>query len=144
LLAGELLSDSRTRRQKLLSNKIGFLLDRSRTNPNRISELEEFGQAAKEFHLVVFPEGTRGDGVNVSTCQPGIYYIAQTARVSIVPVFMANMQLISTKTGKFHPFAGWRKVEVHFGAAIPPEKYLDLPREDFPEFVRQKIAAAKE
>lgn len=130
--------------KRILSSKIGFLLDRSRTNPNRINELEEFGRAAKEFHLVVFPEGTRGDGVNVSTCQPGIYYIAQQARVSIVPVFIANMQLISTKTGKFHPFAGCRKVEVHFGTAIPPEKYLGLPREEFPEFVRQQIAAAKE
>jgi len=130
--------------KKLLSSKIGFLLDRSRTNPNRINELEAFGHAAREFHLVVFPEGTRGDGVNVSTCQPGIYYIAQTARVSIVPVFIANMQLISTKAGKFHPFAGWRKVVVNFGPVIPPENYLGLPREEFPEFVRQQIAAAKE
>ena len=92
---------------------------------------------------MVFPEGTRGDGVNVAACQPGIFYIAQAARIPIIPVFIENMQLISTKTGKFHPFAGWRKVEVHFGAAIPPEKYLDLPREDFVEFIHQSITAAK-
>lgn len=129
--------------KKLLSRKIGFLLDRSKMNPNRIPELEEFGHAGREFHLVVFPEGTRGDGVNVAPCQPGIYYIAQAARIPIVPVFIANMQLISTKTGRFHPFAGWRKVEVHFGAAIAPKDYLTLPREEFTEFVRQQIAAAK-
>lgn len=129
--------------KKLLSSKIGFLLERGRKNLNRIEELQEFGRAGNEFHLVVFPEGTRGDGVNVATCQPGIYFIAQEARLPIVPILIENMQLISTKTGKFHPFAGCRKVEVHFGDAIAPEKYLAMPREEFTEFVREKIADAK-
>ena len=129
--------------KKLLSSKIGFLLERRKNNPNRINELQEFGRAGNEFHLVVFPEGTRGDGVNVATCQPGIFHISQEARLPIVPIFIENMQLISTKTGKFHPFAGWRKVEVHFGEAIAPEKHLAMPREEFTEFVREKIAKAK-
>lgn len=129
--------------KKLLSSKIGFLLERGKTNPNRINELEEFGRAGKDFHLIVFPEGTRGDGVNVAVCQPGIYHIAQKARLPIVPVFIENMQLISTKAGSFHPLAGWRKVEVHFGEVIPPEDYLAMPREEFTQFVRQKIAQAK-
>ena len=129
--------------KKLLSSKIGFLLERGKNNPNRINELQEFGHAGNEFHLVVFPEGTRGDGVNVATCQPGIFHISQEARLPIVPIFIENMQLISTKAGKFHPFAGWRKVEVHFGEAIAPEKYLAMPREEFTEFVREKIAKAK-
>ncbi len=130
--------------KKLLSSKIGFLLERGKNNPNRINELQEFGRAGKEFHLIVFPEGTRGDGVNVAICQPGIYFISQEARLSIVPIFIENMQLISTKTGKFHLFAGWRKVEVHFGDAIAPEEYLAMPREGFTEFVREKITKAKE
>lgn len=129
--------------KKLLSSKIGFLLERGKTNPNRFNELESFGHAGTEFHLIVFPEGTRGDGVNVTTCQPGIYHIAQAARIPIVPVFIENMQLISTKTGCFHPLAGWNKVEVHFGAAIAPENFQELPREEFVEFVRQRIIAAK-
>lgn len=130
--------------KKLLSSKIGFLLERGKFNPNRLDELQEFGRCGQEFHLIVFPEGTRGDGVNVATCQPGIYHIAQEARIPIVPVFIENMQLISTKTGRFHPFAGWRKVEVHFGAALEPEQYLALPREEFVEFVRQSIQATKQ
>lgn len=130
--------------KKLLSSKIGFLLERGKNNPNRINELQEFGRAGKEFHLVVFPEGTRGDGVNVATCQPGIFYISQEARLPIVPIFIENMQLISTKTGKFHLLAGLRKVEVHFGEAIAPEKYLSMSREEFTEFVRGKIAKAKD
>jgi 1-acyl-sn-glycerol-3-phosphate acyltransferase len=88
---------------------------------------------------VVFPEGTRGDGVNVAECQPGIYFIAQEARIPIVPVFIENMQLVSTKTGRFHPIGGLQKVEVHFGEPIAPETFLAMPREEFVEFVRQSI-----
>ncbi|MGC3961202.1 MAG: lysophospholipid acyltransferase family protein [Verrucomicrobiota bacterium] len=130
--------------RKFLSNRTAFLLERGKLNPNRISELEEFGRAGREFQLIVFPEGTRGDGVNVAECQPGIYHIAQAARLPLMPVFIENMQLVSTKNGRFHPIQGWRKVEVHFGAAIAPEKYLPLPREEFLEFVRQEIATTKD
>ena len=129
--------------KKLLSSKIGFLLERGKNNPNRINELQEFGRAGNEFHLVVFPEGTRGDGVNVATCQPGIFHISQEARLPIVPIFIENMQLVSTKHGKFHPVAGCRKVEVHFGEPIAPETYLPMEREEFVEFIRLKIAGAK-
>jgi hypothetical protein len=52
------------------------------------------------------------------------------------------MQLVSTKTGRFHPLAGLRKVEVHFGEPIPPETYLSMPREEFLEFVRRSITLA--
>ena len=130
--------------RRFLSKRTAFLLERGKLNPNRIGDQEEFGQAGREFQLIVFPEGTRGDGVNVATCQPGIYYIAQAARLPLLPVFIENMQLVSTKNGRFHPIQGWRKVEVHFGDPIPPEKYLFMPREDFLEFVRTNIAAAKQ
>jgi len=130
--------------KKILSSKIGFLVERGRLNPNRIRELQMFGRCGKEFHLLVFPEGTRGDGVNVAECQPGIYFIAQEARLPIVPVFIENMQCVSTKNGKFHPIGGLRKIEVHFGEPISPEKYLALPREEFLELVRQSITTARQ
>lgn len=129
--------------KKMLSRPIGFLLNRGKLNPNRIEELQTFGRAGREFHLVVFPEGTRGDGVNVAVCQPGIYFIAQEARLPLLPIFFENMQLVSTKTGRFHPIGGLRKVEVYFGEPIPPEEYLAMSREEFVEFIRQKIAGAK-
>lgn len=129
--------------KKLLSSPIGFLLERGKLNPNRVNELEAFGRASNEFTLVVFPEGTRGDGVNVGTCQPGLHYIAQAAQRPIVPLFIENMQLVSTKHGRFHPFRGMRKVEVHVGEPIAPEKYLSLSREEFSEFIRQNIAGAQ-
>jgi 1-acyl-sn-glycerol-3-phosphate acyltransferase len=129
--------------KRLLSSRIGFLLERGKINPDRIRELQSFGQASRQFHLVVFPEGTRGDGVQVGCCKPGLFYIAQEARLPIVPVFIENMQLVSTKNGRVHPIGGLLKVEVHFGEPIPPEEYLPMPREEFLEFVRHSIAAAR-
>jgi 1-acyl-sn-glycerol-3-phosphate acyltransferase len=128
--------------RRFLSRRTAFLLDRGKLNPNRIRELQAFGRAGNEFQLIVFPEGTRGDGINVASCQPGIYFIAQEARLPIVPVFIENMQMVSTKTGRFHPIGGLRKVEVHFGEPILPERYLSLPREEFLEFIRGSIVAA--
>jgi 1-acyl-sn-glycerol-3-phosphate acyltransferase len=130
--------------KKILSRKIGFLVERGKLNTNRIEELQMFGRCGKDFHLLVFPEGTRGDGVNVAAPQPGIYFIAQEARLPIVPVFIENMQLVSTKNGKFHPVGGLRKIEVHYGEPIAPEKYLNLPREEFLEFVRQSITTVRQ
>jgi 1-acyl-sn-glycerol-3-phosphate acyltransferase len=129
--------------KRALSSKIGFLLERGRLNPNRIEELLEFGRLGREFHLLVFPEGTRGDGVNVAECQPGLHYIALEARLPIVPVFIENMQLLSTKTGPLHVLGALRKVEVHIGEAIPPEQYAPLPREEFLARIRTVIAAAR-
>ncbi|MBI3881401.1 MAG: 1-acyl-sn-glycerol-3-phosphate acyltransferase [Verrucomicrobia bacterium] len=128
---------------KFLSSRIGFLVERGRLNPGRIRELQAFGRVGSEFHLLVFPEGTRGDGVNVAACQPGIFYIAREARLPIVPVFIENMQLISTKSGPVHPIGGLRKVEVHYGEPIEPERYLEMPREEFVEFVRQSITRVR-
>ena len=110
--------------RQTLSRPIGFLLERGKLNPGRIRELQQYGSEIKRFHLVVFPEGTRGNGVDVAECQPGIHYVAQQARVPMVPVFIENMQLLSTKKGKFHPIGGLRKIEVHYGEPIPPERYL--------------------
>ena len=143
LVLGDKVVWHASRLKNILSSKIGFLLERGKLNPNRIQELQAFGRASREFHLVVFPEGTRGDGIHVAPCQPGIYYIAQAARVPLVPVFIANMQRVSTKTGRFHPFAGLCKVEVHFGEPIAPETYLPMPCEEFIGFVRQNITRVR-
>jgi 1-acyl-sn-glycerol-3-phosphate acyltransferase len=130
--------------KKILSSKIGFLVERGKLNPGRIRELQEFGRAGKKFHLLVFPEGTRGDGVHVAAPQPGIYFIAHEARLPIVPVFIENMQLVSTKNGKFHPLGGLQKIEVHFGEPILPEKYAALPRAEFLELMQRSIATARQ
>ena len=130
--------------RRWLSQEFGFLVERGKINPTRIRELQAYGRAARDYQLIVFPEGTRGNGVDVAECQPGIYYIAQAAQAPIVPVFLENMHLVSTKTGSFHLFGGWRKVVVHFGDAIAPESYSDIPREEFGEFIRRKITEVRD
>lgn len=125
--------------KRLISSRIGYFLDRGKLNPSRIRDLQAFARASESFQLVVFPEGTRGNGVDVASCQPGIYYIAQEARVPIVPVFIENMQWVSTKTGRFHLFGGLRKVEVHFGEPIAPEDYLRMGRDEFTDVIRAGI-----
>ena len=125
--------------RQALSRPLGFLLERGKLNLGRIRELREYGRHIDRFSLVVFPEGTRGNGVDVAECQPGIYYVAQQARAPIIPIFIENMQLVSTKAGKFHPISGLQKVEVHIGDPIAPEHYLSLSREEFAEFVRSHI-----
>lgn len=92
-----------------MSHRTTFLLERRKLNPNRMSELEQFGPRGSGISAYRFPEGTRGDGVNVAECQLGIYFIAQVAQLPIVP-----------------------------------EKYLSMPREEFLELIREKIAAAKQ
>lgn len=129
--------------RRFLSAQVGFLVQRGGLNTRHPEELKAFAGAGREFHLVVFPEGTRGDGTHVAECQPGIHTIAQEARLPIVPLFFENMQLVSTKTGRFHLLGGWRKVEIHIGDPIAPEQYLAMPREQFLEFIRQRILGAK-
>lgn len=135
---------STSRLRRWLSRQFGFLVERGKISPARVRELQAYGRAAKEYQLIVFPEGTRGNGVDVAECQPGVFYIAQAAQVPIVPIFLENMHLVSTKTGKFHLFGGWRKVVIHFGNPIPPENYSQIPREEFAEFIRRKIIAARD
>jgi 1-acyl-sn-glycerol-3-phosphate acyltransferase len=129
--------------RRWLSKRFGFVVERGKVNPSLIKDLQAFGGAAQHYHLLVFPEGTRGNGVDVAECQPGVFYIAQAAKVPIVPIFLENMQCVSTKTGKFHLLGGLRKVTINFGDPIAPENYLSITREEFPEFIRKKILASR-
>jgi 1-acyl-sn-glycerol-3-phosphate acyltransferase len=130
--------------RRWLSRSFGFLVERGKFNPARLRELQAYGAAARDYHLLVFPEGTRGNGVDVAECQPGIYYIAQAARVPILPIFLENMHKVSTKTGRFHLIGGLKKVEIHFGEPVAPENYANLPREEFTEFIRKKIIEVRD
>jgi 1-acyl-sn-glycerol-3-phosphate acyltransferase len=48
--------------------------------------------------LIVFPEGTRGDGLAVGEFKPGIHHLARTRPgVPLVPVFLANLNRIMPK-----------------------------------------------
>jgi 1-acyl-sn-glycerol-3-phosphate acyltransferase len=48
--------------------------------------------------LIVFPEGTRGDGLAVGEFKPGLHHLARSRPgVPLMPVFLANLNRIMTK-----------------------------------------------
>lgn len=53
--------------------------------------------------LILFPEGTRGNGITVGTFKPGLHHIAQHhPQVELVPVYLQNLNRILPK-GEFLP-----------------------------------------
>ena len=141
LVLGDKAVWRRTWVRRALSAKLGFLIDRERLSKDMIRQLASFGCSAVDFNLIVFPEGTRGDGRNVQECQAGIYYVAREARVPIVPIFIENMQAVSSKTTPFHPLGGLRAITVHFGSPWEPEDYLGLDVDALRAEVRRRIQA---
>lgn len=66
--------------------------------------LVHLGEALAEgASLIIFPEGTRGDGVTIADLKPGLYFIAkQYPDVELVPVYLQNLCRILPK-GEFLP-----------------------------------------
>lgn len=53
--------------------------------------------------LILFPEGTRGDGTAIGELKPGIYFVAkQRPDVELVPVYLQDLNRILPK-GEFLP-----------------------------------------
>ena len=62
--------------------------------------LEALGE---ENSLIVFPEGTRGNGLEVGPFKSGIYYLwSKRPDVQFVPVYLSNLNRILPK-GEFLP-----------------------------------------
>lgn len=62
--------------------------------------------------LLIFPEGTRGDGENLLPPKPGIALIAKQARVPIVPTYLYRTNRL------LGALAARRRVKVVFGEPI--------------------------
>lgn len=125
----------------MLSSKVGFLIERGKSDRDLIRQLKTFGRSHAAFNLIVFPEGTRGDGRRVAECQPGIYTIARAANVPIVPIHISGMQKVSSKHTPFHPVSGLRSITVEFGDEIDPSEYTKLDRGAFSERIRGALQA---
>lgn len=78
--------------------------------------LESMGE---ENSLIVFPEGTRGNGVQVGPFKSGIYYLwSKRPDVQFVPVYLSNLNRILPK-GEFLPVPVISRVT--FGAPLRPD-----------------------
>ena len=93
------------RLRRWLSEKVfrAILIDRQGAHGIAAS-LESMQQALQQGDsLIVFPEGTRGDGLTVGAFKPGLHHLAQQLPdVEFVPVYLQNLNRILPK-GEFLP-----------------------------------------
>jgi len=136
LVLGDRGTWHKSRFRTFLSRHVGFLIDRGPPDKSTIGKLREFGASIDRFDLIVFPEGTRGDGRTVGPCMPGIYFIARSAKTPIVPVFLEGVERVSTKRGPFRLLRGLRQVEIHVGEEFTVG---DFSRQEFCEEVRRRL-----
>ncbi|HEY2171197.1 MAG TPA: lysophospholipid acyltransferase family protein [Candidatus Angelobacter sp.] len=87
----------------VLVERGGKIADGDRATAAR-NTLEQLFQALEEGNsLIVFPEGTRGNGLEVGPFKSGIYYLwATRPDVQFVPVYLSNLNRILPK-GEFLP-----------------------------------------
>ncbi len=87
--------------------------------------------------LVVFPEGTRGqEGGPLLPFKSGVFRLAQSARVPVVPVAIRGAGHVLPKHAiKMRP----GQVEVVLGAALPPADFADMPVRAFAGQVRDAV-----
>lgn len=76
---------------------------------------------AQGHALLVFPEGSRGDGERLLPIQTGIAMLAKRSGAQIVPVGVGDTLRLLPRGAKFFHRA---RVRVHFGEAF---KYEDIP-----------------
>lgn len=74
----------------------------------------------ENYSLIIFPEGTRGDGVELGEFKSGVYHIAKRIpEIEVVPVYMENLNRILPK-GKILPLPLLSNVT--FGTPLKLEK----------------------
>ena len=94
----------------------------------------------KENSLIVFPEGTRGDGLQVGPFKSGIYHLwRERPDVQFVPVYLSNLNRILPK-GEFLPVPVISRVT--FGAPLRLE--LNETKESFLAKAHAAVCALKD
>lgn len=105
------------------------------------SALRAFKQVASEIQggktVVIFPEGTRGDGARLGPMKRGGFLIAKRARVSVVPVAVMGTEHVLPR-GRRLPRSG--RVLVRVGTVIPARDVRALSASDLRDRVRAELA----
>ncbi len=90
--------------------------------------------------LILFPEGTRGDGREVAPFKAGVFHLAQARRdVQLIPVWMHNAGRVMPK-GSLFPAP--LLCSATFGA--PVAVLDDEPKTEFLERLRSSVAALED
>ncbi|HEF8771928.1 lysophospholipid acyltransferase family protein [Providencia manganoxydans] len=90
--------------RRYLVNKVfrAVLIDRKGDGPAKENVLEPLEAIlAKSESLILFPEGTRGDGEELSHFKSGIYHLSKKyPNVEVVPVYLENLNRVLPKGSK--------------------------------------------
>jgi len=81
--------------RKLLN---AVLVDRSSARGGREALTRLSEALAEGASLILFPEGTRGDGITIGELKPGLYFVAkERPDLELVPVYLQNLCRILPK-----------------------------------------------
>ncbi|HHR5885400.1 TPA: lysophospholipid acyltransferase family protein [Providencia alcalifaciens] len=95
--------DGSSFRRYLVNNVFrAVLVDRKGDKPAKESVLEPLEAVLTANHsLILFPEGTRGDGEELGSFKSGIYHLAKKyPNVEVVPVYLENLNRVLPKGTK--------------------------------------------
>jgi 1-acyl-sn-glycerol-3-phosphate acyltransferase len=74
------------------------LVDRSSARGGREALARLSEALATGASLIIFPEGTRGDGITIGEMKPGLYFVAkERPELELVPVYLQNLCRILPK-----------------------------------------------
>lgn len=112
-----------------------------RSNRDRaVHAIEEAAQQIRTGRsVVVFPEGTRGDGIHLRPFKKGPFHLAKAAEVPVVPAGIRGSDRVIPKGS---PVIYGGPVELHLGEPISPERVRASSLEELRHEVRQAVAEA--
>jgi len=109
------------------------LVDRMRIDASTLNPLDILLAGLGERHsLIIFPEGTRGDGTQLGAFKSGLYHLGRARPdVELVPVYIDNLNRVLPK-GEFAPVPMLASVSfgapMHVGDGEEKADFLDRAR----------------
>ena len=90
--------------------------------------------------IVSFPEGTRGNGSEISSFKRGTFIISKQADIRIIPCSISGaFKVWPSNQLKLKP----GKIKVNFGKPVDPKNHVDKSDDEFAAFIRSEIIKLK-
>jgi 1-acyl-sn-glycerol-3-phosphate acyltransferase len=105
-----------------------IIVDRQQSNVARQALSDASVRVMSGSNVIIFPEGTRGDGAEMQPFKRGGFHLALEAQADIVPVYIGGSAKVLPK---LHLAPSPGVIEIHFGKPIPtvgkdPEEIVEL------------------